>query len=446
MKILNMILKDLRVVLSDKKALGTMILMPIILTTILSAALKGSFGDEDFTRTIDIAIVKEYDKEKDINKFKNNLGSLPGMSDIDLDIEKMINENQDIEKIFFDDFLENEDIKEFINYKITDKKEALELLKDKEIDSVVVLPENFIYDMNINFLTTYRNEVDVEVIGDPDKSISAQIVESIMTAFVDNSSSMIIGKNVFIEKALEEGASFEIFNSLDTVIDSITEGLEDGRIEVNDITLEGRKPVSSFGYYSVAMTTMFILFSAGLGARSLLEEKDNITYQRILISGTSKANIVIGKFFTVFFLALIQITSMITFSTFALGVEWGNMLNVIAISLFACFAVSGLGTMIGAFTFRSGNYKMANVFETIIIQGMALVGGSFIPIEIMPSFIQKLSLLSVNGLALKSFHKVMMGYEFASICKYLLSLFGIGILCIVITLYVLKERGRVKNA
>lgn len=446
MTILNMIIKDLKIILSDKKALGTILLMPVILTTILSGALKGNFKIEDSTRTVDIAIVKEYDKKQDIEKLKDTMKSTLGMADIKIDIEELLENNQNIEEIFFDDFLENEDIKEFIDYEITDRQRAEKLLKDGEISSIVILPEKFIYNANVNFLTTYRNETEVKVIGHPDKSISTQIVESIMKGFTDNLSSIIIGKNVFIEKALEEGASFEIFNSLDTVIESIIDELNSSRPEVEDITLEGRKPVSSFGYYSIAMTTMFILFSAGLGGRALLEERDNSTYQRMLVSGTSKANIITGKFFTVFFLAMIQIITMITFSTLVLKVDWGNIFNVIAISLLSCFAVAGLGILIGALTFRTGNYKMANVFETVIIQGMALVGGSFFPTEIMPSFVQKISLLSVNGLALKSFHKTMMGYEFQFIWKYLISLFGIGIICITITLYILKERGRVKNA
>ncbi|MBS4537910.1 ABC transporter permease [Clostridium sp. D2Q-11] len=446
MRILSMIIKDLKVILSDKKALGTILLMPVILTSILSAALQGNFGGEDFTRTVDIAIVKEYDKEKDKEKLKDTMRDMSNMVDLEMDIENMLDDNLDMEKIFFDEFLGNEDIKKFIDYKLTDREKAISLLKDGEVDSIVILPDNFLYDMNVNFLTTYRNEIDIKVVGDPDKSISTQIIESIMMGFTENLSSMIIGKNVFIEKALEEGGSFDVFNNLDTVIENISEELEESRVVVKNITIEGKKPISSFGYYSIAMTTMFILFSAGLGGRALLEEKDNTTYQRMIVSGTSKADIIAGKFFTIFSLALIQITTMITFSTFVLGVDWGNIINVVAISLLACFAVSGLGILISSLTFKSGNYKMANVFETVIIQGMALVGGSFFPVEIMPSFVQKLSLLSVNGLALKSFHKVMMGYEFKLIWKYLLSLFGIGVLCIAITLYVLKERGRVKNA
>lgn len=41
MKSFYIIRKDLKVILSDKKAIALMILMPLVLTTILSFALKG---------------------------------------------------------------------------------------------------------------------------------------------------------------------------------------------------------------------------------------------------------------------------------------------------------------------------------------------------------------------------------------------------------------------
>jgi len=77
MKIASIIIKDLKILLSDKKALAIMILMPIILTTILSMALKGSFATGDYVelKQINIAVVKKYDIEKDAAMFEANLNN-----------------------------------------------------------------------------------------------------------------------------------------------------------------------------------------------------------------------------------------------------------------------------------------------------------------------------------------------------------------------------------
>jgi len=49
MKVLRIIVKDLKIVLSDRQALIITLLMPLVLMTILSMALKGSFMSSDDT-------------------------------------------------------------------------------------------------------------------------------------------------------------------------------------------------------------------------------------------------------------------------------------------------------------------------------------------------------------------------------------------------------------
>jgi ABC-2 type transport system permease protein len=77
MKIISIIIKDLKVMFSDKKALAIMILMPMILTTILSFALKGSFSsgsDSDF-EPVNIAVVRLYNSGGDSEMFESSLSN-----------------------------------------------------------------------------------------------------------------------------------------------------------------------------------------------------------------------------------------------------------------------------------------------------------------------------------------------------------------------------------
>jgi len=117
---------------------------------------------------------------------------------------------------------------------------------------------------------------------------------------------------------------------------------------------------------------------------------------------------------------------MTIFSQLVLKVDWGDFSSVTGIGIAAAFAVAGLGTVLAAATYRVGNYKMANIFETGIIQIMALLGGSFVPIDILPNAFQKLSVLSLNGIALKAYQKTMMGYGLEAVVGYIAVLAGIG--------------------
>lgn len=445
MKIVSMIIKDIKILLSDKKALAIMILMPMILTTILSMALKGSFasGDDIDVEQVKIAVVKQYDQKSDTEMFEKNLSSnflSKGMGDDVLKDLVDSSDEIDPEEIFFQDFLDSEDVSEYISYRVEDEERAMELLKNEEISAIVILPDKFIYDMKINMLTPFRNKIDIKILTHPDKNIDGKIVNSVIEAYTKSMSSVIIGKNVIIETALSNNVGNEGLTNMDELMEGMSDVIKSIKINIDDVVLEGKKPINSADYYAVAMMTMFILFAAGQGGRMLLEEKDNQTYQRMVVAGTSKFEMLSGKLISVFIIAIFQISVMILFTRFALKVQWGNFGSVALISLSAAFAVAGLGSLVGALTYKAGNYKMANIFENIIIQGMALLGGSFFPLDVMPKFMQKLSFLSLNGVALKAYLKVLTGNSITAVLNYIVVLALAGTAFTILAVMVLNSK------
>lgn len=451
MKVISIIKKDLKTILSDKKAIAIIIVMPLLLIVILSSALKGTFisgGAGDMTK-VNIAVVKRYDGHEDSKMFDEVLSSgfvFQGMGkDLGEDL-RASGEDVDPEEIFFTDFLSSKEVSKIIGYRIEEEGRALELLSSEEISAVVLLPDEFIYDMKINLLTPFRNNVNIRVLTHPDRSISGQVVKSVMEAYSDAISSVIIGKNVLIEAAMAHDLGNDGFKGMKEAMEGIRSAMESIKIDIEDVIVEGRKSIGSFDYYSVAMMTMFILFAASHGGRMLLEEKENITYQRMIIAGTPKLCILAGKFFTVFLIALLQISIMITFSHFALKVRWGSTSAIMFISLSAAFAVAGIGCALAAATYRSGNYKMADIFETAVLQTMALLGGSFFPTEVLPSMLQKLSFLSINGVALKAYLKIMKGYGTAEVISNIAVLSVMGILFILLSVVILREDGGMRDA
>lgn len=445
MKIVSIIIKDFKILLSDKKALAIMILMPMILTTILSMALKGSFASgEDLTvEQVKIAVVKQYDEQLDAAMFESNLKNnfiSKGMGEEA--IKDLIDSSYEVnpENIFFDEFLDSKDVSEYISYRIEDEANAMELLKNEDISAVVILPDKFIYDMKINMLTPFRNKIEIKILTHPDRNIDGKIVNTVIDAFTNSLSSVIIGKNVIIETAMENNIGNEGFSNMDELMEGMSNVMESIEINIDDVVLEGRRPISSADYYAVAMMTMFILFAAGQGGRMLLEEKDNQTYQRMVVAGTSKLEMLSGKLIAVFLIAVFQISVMITFTHFALKVQWGDFNSTALISLSAAFAIAGLGSFVGALTYKAGNYKMANIFENVIIQGMALLGGSFFPLDVMPKFMQNLSFLSLNGVALKAYLKVLTGNNILDVLNYIMILFIAGAAFTILAVMVLNSK------
>lgn len=448
MKIISMIRKDLKMLLSDKKALMIILLMPIILMVILSFALRGIFVDSWEYGKVNIAIVKQYDAAADLKRFDDALQSSLLAQGMGGDTAAKLSDTSDEvdpENIFFHEFLDSREVSDIISYRIESEEKAKELLGRSEVSAIVVLPEKYLYDMKVNLLTPFRNELNIHIQTNPDATMDGQIVKAVMQAYSDSMSSIIIGKNVLIEAAMATSPENDSLKGIEAVMSEIMDALKTVRIEVDDVTLEGRKPISSSDYYAAAMLTMFILFAAGHGGRMLLEEKEQFTLQRMTVAGTSRLGILTGKFFVIFLIACMQIAVMTTFSHYALKVEWGAFLPVAGIGIAAAFAVAGVGSIIAAATYRMGNYKMANVFETGIIQGMALLGGSFIPIDILPDIFQRLSVLSLNGIALKAYQKTMMGYGMEDVGVYIIGLAAIGAGFLMLAIVILMRREGTKH-
>lgn len=443
--VISIIIKDLKTIFSDKKALAIIIIMPLVLMTILSFALKGSFvSSDDLVRgKINIAVVKQYDEIKDSQMFINTLNSdflRNGMGEDTTDELISSKDEVNIENIFFKDFLGSDEVSKVIKYSVEEENKAKQLMDNGEVSAIVLLPEKFIFDMKMNLLTPFRNMVNLKILTHPDRNLDGQIVKAVLQSYSNAMSSVIIGKNVIIEASLTNNIENSGVTGINQAMNKMKDEIEKINIKVENVMVEGRKNISSADYYAVAMLSMFILYAASHGGRMLLEEKQNITLQRMIIAGVSRFKILTGKFLAIFFIALIQIIVMIVFSHFALKVQWGNIYSVILISCTNAFAVAGIGLFIASATYKSNNYKVANIFETAVIQAMALMGGSFFPIEVMPETLQKFSFLSINGIALKAYLKVMVGFSTVDIINYISVLAGIGILFILFAVFIFREK------
>lgn len=439
MKVLRIIVKDLKIVLSDRQALIITLLMPLVLMTILSMALKGSFMSSDDTgmEKIPVALVKQYDKGADSEIFVKTLEERLKIN--------ISGDEVNPEEMFFDDFLGNPEVSKLIDYRVEEENRAKDLLNEGEISAIIILPDKYIYDMKISLLTPFRNNADLKVLTHPDRPVAGEIVTSLMETYTNTMSSVIIGKNVLIESASANDIGGDGFDNIDEIMEGMADLVAGTNVNIDNVTVEGRRSIKSSEYYAAAMMTMFLLFAAGQGGRMLLEEKDNQTYQRMVIADISKTHILAGKFIVIFLIASLQIFIMLAYSHFALKVKWGNMIPILVLSTASAFSVAGLGIFIASLTYRAGNYRLANAFENVIIQVMAFVGGSFFPIDVMPEVIRRMSFISLNGVALKAYLKIIVGYNLADILKHVSILAITGILLTLIGV-VIFNKGVSENA
>lgn len=381
-------LKDLRVTVRDRAALGILIAMPIILIVILSSAL-GSISSS--VSEIPVAIV---------NLDRGSVGA------------------QITDGFFTDSQLE----RLFAARRIRSVSEARAAVERGDLVGALVVPETFSRRLN-----TGRSS-QLTVYTDPGRQISASVFRSVAEAVSTRVSAASIAARTsayYVARLPVNSPGF-----LQSVIGSaVRSASSTGALEavrVRETTASSGGELSMLSYYSGAMSVMFIMFGAMFGAFSLVRERDNWTLPRMMMTPGSRVDILGGKMFGVFLVGLGQFSVLVGFTS-ALGVKWGDPVAVGLVALSTVAAATGLSVFIAAV---SKTVRSVSGIAQILIQFMAAVGGSFIPVSSFPAWLQPLHYASINGWAIDGVLATMRGGLVAGVVPDVAAL-----LCIAVVLF-----------
>lgn len=156
---------------------------------------------------------------------------------------------------------------------------------------------------------------------------------------------------------------------------------------------------------SVAGTAiLMLLFSVAAIGTSILEEKENGTISRLLFSPLHLRTILYGKMLFAFLISLLQLSVMFIFSWIFLGLDiTADIKSLVLMIISTSFAVSSLGIFLAAIA-RSRQH--AQSLSTLIILVMSAIGGSMIPLFIMPDIMNTLARFSVNYWSIQGFYDI----------------------------------------
>src|SRR4030043_496295 len=147
--------------------------------------------------------------------------------------------------------------------------------------------------------------------------------------------------------------------------------------------------------HSVAGTAvMMLLFSvAGIGG-SLLDEKQEGMLKKLLCSPIPPNYILFGKLVFANIISIIQLIIMFIYAWLIFGLDVMHHLPSLVLMIFAiAFACSGFGIVLASF---AKTRQQVQGFSSIIVLVMSGIGGSMIPIFVMPETMQKIAVFTVN--------------------------------------------------
>ena len=161
----------------------------------------------------------------------------------------------------------------------------------------------------------------------------------------------------------------------------------------------------------------------------------------MLLSPTSYFSFVFSKFLVAFGICALQLSLVLTFAAWVLGLQLFNLF-IIAVLVLACaFTCATFCLLVASLS------KTRNQLNSLSIGGilfLSAIGGSMMPRFIMPGFMQELSKFSINYWALESFYSALWRRVdfFPQICGQVLILLLIGGGLLFISILLFRKRLR----
>ena len=375
-------IKDLKLMFRDRAALTFMLLAPFLLT-IGMGFVTGRFS-----------------------------GGSSGLSDIPVIIVNL--DKQDLGNAL-EDLFSSAELSDLMEPTAsTDPEAARQSIDDNQASAAVIIPEGFTRSIIPAEGTMFgRNavpptSVKIEVYTNPSSPTSAGVVKAIVDDFISR---------------VEEGRT----SGMTSIVQLMSTGLlnpQNAETEARDlfqnvdetestaITLKTDKEGASavefdlLAYFAPGMALMFLMYTVSYGGRSILAERAQGTLPRLVISPTYTAQVLGGKVLGIFFMGIAQVGILILASSVFFQVKWGDPLGVAVLILAAVFGASGWGMLITAFARTPAQVGSTGTAVMLIF---GILGGSFINLEQMPSFLRTVSKITPNAWGLDGFTTLALG-------------------------------------
>ena len=128
------------------------------------------------------------------------------------------------------------------------------------------------------------------------------------------------------------------------------------------------------------MTVMMLMFGLMACSSTLLQERDQGTLRRLLVSRASRGSLLLGKFLYCFVIGLLQLAVLFTWGEVMFGVgAFRDPLTLAVLAITWAAAATTFGMLIATWAHTQ---KQAEGLSTMLILVMAALGGCWLPIQV----------------------------------------------------------------
>jgi ABC-2 type transport system permease protein len=343
--------KDLRQRLRDRSALVIAFVAPFVLASIIGLAFG---GDDAFKATYAVA---DADTGPAATGFTDGVLASPGLRDL-------------------------------VTVRQVDAGEARALVDRGDADAAFLLPAGFSASVQRGGAAT------ITVLESGENPIAGQVARSLAEAYAAELAATQLAVRTALDTAGQPPPAAAEARRLG-------ERAAAGRLPVRLAEGQvGGRTIEAANYFGPSMAIFFLFFTVSFGARSILAERRQGTMRRLLASTASPGGVLAGKALAAFVLGTASVLVMWLATTLVFGADWGDPVAVVALTVSSVLSAIGVTALVITLARTD---EQAEGYSSLVVFTLALLGGNFVYLAQLPELLQRVSLLTPNGWALRGF-------------------------------------------
>ncbi|RCX23457.1 ABC-2 type transport system permease protein [Fontibacillus phaseoli] len=418
--------KDFLVYWRDRKEIIIALLMPMVLITVLGFALPGWVENPAKTLEMKVGLVKLDDEEAGLETLRDHLASLSMSDEMITARAEQMEQQSPVRQLL--NVLQEDSVKEIVHLEELEPNEAVRQLKDKKIEAFLTIPAGFT-EAALSKMILNDGEGAELIITAEKASMRVDVMAGILDGVLRTMNYQIAVSHMPDVDAEAAAVILEDYSGI-------------GGREI----LPGVEMVTSFQYYALAISIVFALMISVTIASKATGEKRERVFERILLTGSHPLNYLSGKMGSTFCLSLLQLVFVLLASHGFFGIFHGRSLQfwigVTVVLIVLSFCMGSLASLFTTLVFRlEDSVANAVTFITVLIAGT--IGGSFVPVYVLPEWLQIAGEWTPNGLTLVALLEWLQIENMNSLTASMLKLGVFSLVIIAIATWSFPRRGRI---
>jgi len=323
-------------------------------------------------------------------------------------------------------------------------EEGYQMMEDGEASALLHIPKGF----TETFLD--GGPVTLEVVKNPAQRFLPQLVEEgvgVGAVFLSQVA-LVFGPELAVVRGFmdEEGVPPNLqVGALSVAVNQKLRGLEHYLfppvVDLETVTLtaeeENGPDFNLMALFLPGMSMFGILFMAQAASRDILLERESGLLRHLLTAPITVGQYLVGKSLSVFAVTGLGFTVLVAVGLL-FRVPWGPPVAVVALMLATSLAAAGTMILIMSLV---GSQRQGDAFTTIVIIVWSMLGGAFVPLDGIPSFLLPISRTTPTYWAVDGFNGLIQrGEGLADIMPNIVILGAVGLVLLTVGALVLRRK------